>query len=717
MDINVVLVNNHCNIKVSNLEEGWFIRGYYLYKDGVFLKKVVKDYLENEYSFLLEDSGLYFVKVYYKKGEEMKNKNSKVYAFFKEETKRKYQSFLQKNRLKENGKLKLFQPAKPFERFAVILSKHNIKIANVRKKLPWNFTYKKQEKQDYCALIITSRRMEKTDSIFFSGYGIIDNKIIVGNKEANNIESKELNKKEKIQEGIGNFTFLVERESQILIGKDYFGFGRIFYYSTDEHTIIANDYHLLLLVMSGLKIKMELDEEVAIANLAYFKGLLYEQHLSKKMEVKGVYQLPLESYICIEKGKFSLKDTSLRSNLKKDFLIDDYEKLLQEAADEIKQNIATIYQSNRFKNLLVDVTGGVDSRIVFSAVTSMQDEKKKFQIHTFDDKRTKDITVSIPLCNLFSYPYDSVPIKKELKRRKDEEKIARSLNMGIYYYHDYYRNRIYAKNTARLLGGGGEAVARPYYTRYLLKDSIGKIAVEEKFVEELFGRKPDYALLPYQDGIDKCIKTFAEELKTTIGENPLEEFENSYVLLRSAPHFSHERVITEGFLEWNPIYSKKLYFLKIKTYSLFKNSKLAFDLIKYFNPILVGLPYEKEVNNTEYRTIKEQLISKNAKIKPEEIEWNTDDSKWQKANREKEKVTKYKNCKAIKEDREFYMKEIRKAFCFCMKHGSAPLEKALGLPIFHWLENNNVNIADLITFYHKIYSLADQIKLIEESRK
>ena len=712
MDIDVVLEKNKLNIKVRKVENGWLLRGFYLYKDGTLIKKIVKDDLKPECSFNLEESGLYFIKVYSKKEEEMKSKNSKVFAYFTKETKAKYESFLQKNISNRKEKLKLFQPAKPFENFAIVLSKHSINAANIRKSLPWNFVYKKQSNKNYNTLIITSKKMKKSDSIFFSGYGIIDNDIIIGNKER--IRIKDIN---NVQEGTGNFTFLINQDNRILIGKDYFGLGRIFYYNTKEYTVIANNYHLLLLIMSSLKVKMELDEEIAIANLSYYKGLIYEQHLSKKMEVKNVYQLPIENYICIEDGKLYLKETSLLNNLKEEFSINDYEKALKEAAEEIKQNIQTIYQYNRFKNLLVDVTGGLDSRIVFSAVTSMEDKEKKIQIHTFDDKRTKDITVSIPLCNLFSYPYDVVPIKKELKRRDIEEKIARSLNMGIYYYHDYYRSRIYAKNTARLLGGGGEAVARPYYTRYLLKDSIGNIKEEEKFVEELFERKPDYALLPYKNGIEKCIKTFADELKTTIGQNPLEEFENSYVFLRSAPHFSHERIITEGFLEWNPIYAKKLYFLKIKTYSLFKNSKLAFDLIKYFNPILVGLPYEKDVNNTEYRTIKEQLITSEIEVNPEEIQWNDDDSKWQKANKEKEKVTRYKNCKSIKENREFYMQGIKKAFRFCMKYGGDSLEQTLGLPIFHWIENNNVSEAELITFYHKICSLADQISIINESRK
>ena len=711
MDINVVLENNHFNIKVTNLENGWFIRGYYLYKDGVFLKKVVKDYLENEYSFLLKDSGLYFVKVYCKKGEEMRNRNSKVYAYFKEETKKRYQDFLQEKVVEENGKLELFQPAKPFENFAVILSKQKVRKEDIKKKLPNKFYYKQENENEIKVLIITSEKWKKENNVFFSGYGIIDHQIIVGNIEANE------KVKENIYEGIGNFTFLEKQGNKIIIGKDYFGLGRIFYYNTDEYTVIANEYHLLLLILSGLKIRMELDETIVASNLAYYKGLFFEQHLSKKMEVKGVLQLPLESYIYIEDGRISLQNPSMLSMLKENFDKKNYEIELKEAAEEIKNNIAILYQSSKFKNLLVDVTGGLDSRIVFSAITSMEDKEKKFQIYTFDDKRTKDITVSIPLCNLFEYPYDTVPVKKELKDIKTEEKISRSLNMGIYYYRDFYRSRIYARNTARLMGGGGEAVARPYYTRFLLDDSISSIFQEEKFVEELFERKLENALLPHEKGIENCIHIFAEELSNTIGDTPLQEFENSYIFLRSGPHFSHKRVITEGLLEWHPIFSKKLFFLKQKTFYLFKNSKLAFDLIKYFNPILVELPYEKEINNTEYRMIKKQLISKETEINPEKIEWNIEDTKWKEANVAKERVTKYIDKKNISANREFYYQGIKNAFRFCMNHSSESLKNAIGLPIFHWLEINKDSEVDLKTIYNKMYSLADQMRIIEKVGK
>ena len=641
----------------------------------------------------------------------MKSKNSKVYAYFNEETKKKYKAFLQEEKedISEEKELELFQPGKPFEEFALIISKQKVKCKNLKKKLPNTFYFKQsREENGTNNLIISTKKISKEKSLLFSGYGIINQKVIVGNKEAT--KKKEI---ENFYEGIGNFTFLAKENEKIVIGKDYFGLGRIFYYHTDEYSIISNEYHLLLLIMSGLKLRMELDEDVVISNFAFFKGQLFEQHLSKKMEVKGVLQLPLEKYICIEKGNLYLRDTSLPNNLKEDLKIENYEKLLKEAAEEIKNNIEIIYEYERFKYMLVDVTGGIDSRIVFSAITNMKDEEKKFQTHTFDDKRTKDITVAIPLCNLFSYPYDNIPIKKELKEREVEEKIARSLNMGVYYYHDFYRSRIYGKNAVRLLGGGGEAVVRPYYTRYLVKDNISNIKEEEKFVTELLGRKPENALLPYEDGIEKCIATFSDELTTTIGESPLQKYENSYIFLRSGPHLSHKRVITEGFLEWNPIYSKKIFYLKEKTYSLFKNSKLAFDLIKYFNSILVGLPYEKDVNNIEYQTIKKQLIKTNENIEEdiENIEWNTDDTKWKEAN--KEKVIKYKGYKKIEEDREFYYQGIREAFHFCMKHCNDTLNNALGLPIYHWLEINKDSETDLSTIYHKMYSLADQIKIIE----
>lgn len=710
-EIDFKLNQNKLIVNVNDLNSDWMIRGYYLYKDGIIYKRVVKDNLENNYEFTIEDDGLYFVKVYVKKEEQMENKNSIVLAYFKEETKKQFESFLHKEN-QDYKKIDLYKVSKPFEEFAFIMTDKKINTIGLLEKLPMRFSIKEYcEKGQKNKLIISTSRI-KNNSLLFSGYGKFDNNFVVGNKDAN--KNKNLS---EVYEGIGNFTFLNKVDNKVIIGKDFFSLGRIFYYTDNKYTIISNEYHLLLILMRELEIKIELDEKVVITNFAFSKGQLYEQHLSRKMDVRGVEQLAIEKYILIENDEMKLIDTSMVGLLNSKFELTSYEQLLKEAAQEIKDNIDIIYNSKEFKNIIVDVTGGLDSRIVFSAITDMNNEKGKFKLHTFDDKRTNDIKVSIPLSNLYNYPFETVPVKIELQDINKEEEFSRSLNMGVYFYRDFYNGKVSSRKTIRLFGGGGEAIARPYYTRYLQNDYLRQIDNEKEFLKDLFNRKTENAMLPYKNGIENCIDVFSQELRLTIGNTVFQKYEHSYNFLRCGPHFSHKRTITKGFLEWHPIFSKKLYFLKIKTFDIFKNSKLAFDLIKYFNENLAGLPYEKEINNVEYNQIKNDLIKESDNKKQENINWNTDISKWEKANQIKKNVTKYIKNEKIQPNREYYYEGIEKAFKYIMNNCSNSLKETLGLPIYHWIKNNKDSKNDLKVMFNKMNSLADQIRIVKDERK
>ena len=104
-NINLELNQNKLIIKINDLDSSWMIRGYYLYKDGLLSKKVVKDNLEDNYEFTLENDGLYFVKVFVKKDEEMVSKNSLVVSYFKDETTNEFEKFLNLNLMEktQNG--------------------------------------------------------------------------------------------------------------------------------------------------------------------------------------------------------------------------------------------------------------------------------------------------------------------------------------------------------------------------------------------------------------------------------------------------------------------------------------------------------------------------------------------------------------------------------------------------------------------------------------
>lgn len=93
-DIKLTLNENKLKIGVSNLSEPWFIRGYYLYKDGNIVKKIVKDNLDSIYNFELKEDGIYFVTVYIKDGKSMQSTNSEPIAFFGNSAKKKFKKVI-----------------------------------------------------------------------------------------------------------------------------------------------------------------------------------------------------------------------------------------------------------------------------------------------------------------------------------------------------------------------------------------------------------------------------------------------------------------------------------------------------------------------------------------------------------------------------------------------------------------------------------------------
>ena len=709
--IDVSLNNNQLHIAISELKEPWFVRGYYLYKDGTMLKRVVKDKLDNNYDFTLEEDGMYFIKVFIKKGEEMQSTNSLPVAYFTEETKKELDSFLAKKPNKKvKEKVDIYPLRPPFQDFAIILSKEKIEEKKLMKKLPKNFLWEREETKQGDCLVITSQPIVQNgdNRIIFSGFGKVEDEIIIGSKEAENI-----NNPQELMECSGNFTFAVQKNNTFRIGKDYFGTSSVYYYHTPDYTIVSNEYHVLITIMNQLKIKMELDEEVAIANLCFRTEQLFEQHLSKRMEIKGVFQLPLEKYIVIEDGNFSLKDTSMIELLSKELKKEEYENLLKRAVDEIMENIQTVYKSDKFKNIMVDVTGGTDSRIVFAAITNVEDTQHKIIIHTANDTRTNDISVAIPLNNLYEFPYDTIPETIEVNGWEEGHSILRSLNMGTYYYIEKYIGRRDAENTVRFMGGGGEAIARPYYSKYLLHDEMGDMTDSKEFVTEFIRRRAEKALLGKNE-LEKCVSVYGEEIDNTIGEGVLEKFENTYMMLRSGAHLNHRGNQTEGFIEFFPIYSKTLFYLKMKTFYLFRSTKLAFDLIQYLNPILSIVPYEKKENNEEYNRIKDTLLNQEPRLKNIKLALDKNDEKWKKASEEKVKVTKYKGNKKINCSQETRYEELMDAFQYVMQNATPSFKEAVGAPLYHWLKINKDNNTNVTVLHNKMYSLLDQMNLMKE---
>lgn len=709
-DIDVSISSNIFRIEVSNLIEPWFIKGYYLYKDGSLIKKVVRNNLDPIYEFNLDSDGTYFVSVYINDGKEMQITNSDSVLFFTDETKGEFEKLLKKKTNKKyQKKLKLFPLKRPFQNFAIVISNNELDKKSVLNGLPKNFYCSEIDISNRNALLISSEKMIVKDDkqVSFSGFCKYKDDILIGNQEIDKVDNYD-----ELPELIGNFTFFVKDNNKIIIGKDYFGTGIIFYYDTPSYTIVSNEYHLLLILLNNLKIKASLNDDVTIANLCFIKGQLFEQHPSKQMEVQGVYQLAFDKYILIENGKLSLKNTSMVKLLEKKFDMNDYEKLLKKAADEIKENVDVVYNLDKFKNVIVDVTGGADSRIIYAAVTNIDDKDNKIQIHSADDKRTKDIDIAIPLVNLYGYNYDTVPEKLELENAKNGQEILRSLYMGTYYCMVFYKGKRSAKNTIRLMGAGGEGLVRPYYTRFLFHDEMSEINDAREFVGEYVRRRMGNCLLD-KCGLQSFINVFSDEIDNTLGDSTLQRFENTYIMLRNGIHCCHRENQDDGFIEWFPIYSKTAFFLKMKTLSLFGNSKLAFDLIQYLNPVISVIPFEKDNNNIEYNKIKDTLINQDIRFKNLKIMLNNDRTEWERTNLIKKSVTKRNQVLKTSYSRKDKYAELCDLLIYFIQNSNENIKNKVGLPLYHWIKNNKDTNNDLTVIYNKLYSLVDQINYIK----
>ena len=700
MEIKVKIQNGQLEVEVSKLEAPWILRGYYLYKDGNLIKRVVKDNIDATYQFSLEEDGIYYVKVYTKNGEKMNTTNSNSIAYFTEKQKEKFKKFLKKKmhyKTKCNKRLELYTLEEPFQMFTYVQSKQNVKEGQLLQNLNKNFTQINTRN----GILVTDRPTKKIGEAMtiFSGFCKYEKEILIGNEEINEKIDLDL-----LKESYGNFTLFFENTKKIEIATDYFGTQAIYYYHTEDATIISNEYHLLLIVMKNLGINMKLDMKNVIGNFCLTSRQLFEQRISSKMDIEGIRKLPVEKYIQIDQNGFELKDTSMVQLLKQEFDMNQYEEYLLKAASEIMDNINVVYNSEKFKNVLVDVTGGADSRIVFSAITNIKEGYDKTRIHSNNDSRTKDISVSIPLNNLYNYPYDTLPEIHYSKHYHEGNEIIRSVNMGSYYYIDRYIGKLASNQIVRLMGGGGEVVARPYYSRFLLKEKIGETNDCNEFAHDFFNRRVDKTILGYEDGVNLAEEMLADEISNTIGDTVLEKFENIYMNLRSGIHLNHRANQTASYIEWFPVYSKTTFFLKMKTFHQFKSMKLAMDLIHYFNPVIARIPYEKQMNNEEYERIKNRLAFPDSRYDTIELKMDNDKTKWEEAKKEKEKNRKIVGKKAGQYTREERYKDLVQNFHYLMNQ-SEEIRDKIGLSIYYWILKNKKTDTNITVLYNKIYSL------------
>ena len=430
----------------------------------------------------------------------------------------------------------------------------------------------------------------RQEALAFSGITRNDSRLIYGWKDMESISAPG-----EIENQIGNWFGVFRRDGKYILEADYFGFSKLYYYKDSRYLLVSNRYHLLLLAMTALHIPKRMNHEKAYAYLSKISFVIM-QNFSREMNVAGVRVLPVDSRIIINPAANSVEiekgdlfyDLSAPPRYEEKL----YRSLLRNAADEIIDNARVALESPHFQQFIVDVTGGLDSRTVLSALTKFPQYKDKIIPHSaYGENYESDIDIAVKLIS--RTPFDFRPRVSRQIPERDIDQEAMSYILGV--SSEYSMMRTAYQDALCFPGFCGEVVGRPYYTkRFLDRELADPFLPHECFFKEISGKLGSNIF----DADCELASILSRECALLPGRNSLEKYDLHYLYYRNGIHFNDTWRASLSCCYWSILQSKKM--LRAK-YMLFPNdsSKAQFDLLYLLNPELAKVEFNDSFYNEE----------------------------------------------------------------------------------------------------------------------
>jgi len=491
----------------------------------------------------------------------------------------------------ELPELALFRTKYPHGEITVIYD-NNINIS--REKQLTNFC----NKEDFFLSIfnnifVLSSRKPLIDrdgvTYIFNGITIWKDKFIFGDDDIimHNIKTCEL------KEGIGEFELLTFNNNQLELSTDFFGMCQLYYYKSDNGIFVSStSYHILLKILNIFKIKMKLNIKKVSAGMAFFNPFS-QSSFTSEMDVENCFELPPDKKIKFNNMELVFENTSLYNEVHNPEEYSDvaYEKYINKGKDEIISNIKAIFEHPKFKYILCDLSGGVDSRMVIAGAMNLPSYlKEKIKI-TSSVNKINDFKIASGILNLFELHWSDLPKTMSYNDIGIQDgklkQVPQSYNLGTYYSSNYMPNSSFLENTIQLTGGCGEIISRN--TCSMFDFSLD----DEKFLD---------SILLYQQGDIKSDTKAGNYLKEYLRKNILNmqikgkdnKTDIFYLYFRNRHHFKTKY---KNIPAWTPLQSKTAFHCKRMYFQKHVDGKIQYDLMTLLNPILANFPYENFENN------------------------------------------------------------------------------------------------------------------------
>ena len=324
---------------------------------------------------------------------------------------------------------------------------------------------------------------ELKDNCIFSGYFHDKDKFYYGDED---VSSKQL-KRTDLFNKTGCFTNLFIKNKNIYLGSDVFGFGKLYYYiGKDKKYVVSNRYHLLLIYASRFDKTLSIDDDKVSYLLSLSYGMLSDQFIDNSCLVKNTSIIDISEFILISKdGTFSIcanNFLTLESN-------NDYKKNIERTINEIQDNFKGVFNNPRFNLFVQDLTGGLDSRVLFSVLTMFDNSNHYVEMLT--GGAIRDVECAASIAQKYKYKYSrEYPMFRKLKNGYSSElqqlsideyiNLFMSFEIGTSFDHSNLFSCGKYDNLMHITGGAGECCTRPYMSKRFF--NINKASTIESLI-------------------------------------------------------------------------------------------------------------------------------------------------------------------------------------------------------------------------------------------
>ena len=495
-----------------------------------------------------------------------------------------------------------FSPlVKPHEDILVVAFKNNIHPLNKFAE-KYNFVL-----TEYDYKIVSLSRHEPVKNIdntryIFSGYVFSDKKMLIGVDEvAENVRDIRA-----ISENCGEFCSCIIGNGSIRFSADYFGMSPLFYFDNKDVFVASDNYHLLLLVLREIGIKLCMNIPRSRVNIVT-SGFTYGTAFSKDLDVNGckmnlAYE---EVHYSVDRG-LTLPRTSLWELLsdKNEWDEEQYEECIYKAKNELEEYCKAAFEHPRFNKVVVDVSGGFDSRIVFATACNLPKHlRKKMYTHTRRSGTKDDIEKASAVTNLYDYPKHSYSQAdtSELFCGNNEINLAHiSRTLGTFSVCSYlYISDYDDQNTLEITGYLGEVVLGYMRCRGEAQYSLG----DQRLLARLGGCYLHNSVDELQEVFNDQKRIINETLDNYVSCDCLfKKMQQLYIDSRnrficgSARNLENNNLRIPMLFTKNALKAKWMYFNRFPDNQV-PDEKISLDLVAAINPLIASLPFASNNDN------------------------------------------------------------------------------------------------------------------------